>query len=264
MKRASDPVRSEARRPSTGPDRCPWPTCARRPWAAGRWRPSGRLAWVLKCCALLAALPIGPAFAQERGQGAVAAEAVYEFDVNLDKRAIGTHRFTVSREADGATRISSDASFDVRFLGIVAYRYRHQAREQWQGECLADIDASTLDNGRSLRVRGLRREGGFQLQQPTATLLPACLAAYAYWNRDLLLRQRALLNPQTGRLDALRVESMGRETLEIQGQPVAAERYRLHAAQNVIDLWYSLRGDWLRLESTTGSRRLVYRLKSRP
>jgi hypothetical protein len=195
---------------------------------------------------------------------AVRAQQVFDFDVNLDKRPIGTHRFTVSREADGSTRIQSTASFDVRFLGIAAYRYRHQATEQWQGDCLAAIEASTNDNGRSLQVSGLRRDAGFQLQQPAATALPACVSAYAYWNRDLLLRQRALLNPQTGRLDALRVESMGRETLDVRGQAVPAERYRLHAAQNVIDLWYSLRGDWLRLESTTGSRRLIYRLKSAP
>jgi len=234
---------------------------------------SGPLRRTLKCWALIAALPFGAAFAQERAQSASATagatatatvQQVFDFDVNLDKRPIGTHRFTVSREADAATRIHSDASFDVRFLGIVAYRYRHQATEQWRGDCLAAIDASTNDNGRSLQASGLQRDGGFQLQQPSAAALPGCLSAYAYWNRDLLLRQRALLNPQTGKLDALRVESMGRETLEVRGQQVPAERYRLHAAQNVIDLWYSPRGDWLRLESATGSRRLVYRLKSVP
>jgi len=195
---------------------------------------------------------------------AAAWQQVLDFDVNLDKRPIGTHRFIVSRQADGATRIQSDARFDVRFLGIAAYRYRHQATEQWQGDCLSAIDATTQDNGRNLHVSGLQRDGRFQLQQPAATAMPACLSAYAYWNRDLLLRQRALLNPQTGKLDALRVESLGQETLELRGRAMIAERYRLHAAQNVIELWYSPRGDWLRLESTTGSRRLVYRLREAP
>jgi hypothetical protein len=192
---------------------------------------------------------------------AMAAEQVFEFDVNLDRRPIGMHRFTVSREDDGTANIRSIATFDVRFLGISAYRYRHQATESWRGECLATIEATTDDNGRGLRVTGLQREGRFVLEQPAATAMPGCLSAYAYWNRDLLLRQRALLNPQTGKLDALRVESVGRETLQVKGQPIAADRYRLHAAQNVIDLWYSLRGEWLRLESTTGSRRLIYRLR---
>jgi hypothetical protein len=212
-------------------------------------------------CAALCLLPTAQAQAPVP---AVPGQQVFDFDVNLDKRPIGTHRFIVSRQADGATRIQSNASFDVRFLGIAAYRYRHQATEQWQGDCLSAIDANTQDNGRSLIVSGLQRDGRFQLQQPAATALPACLSAYAYWNRDLLLRQRALLNPQTGKLDALRVESLGKETLELKGRPMPAERYRLHAAQNVIELWYSPRGDWLRLESTTGSRRLIYRLRETP
>jgi hypothetical protein len=210
------------------------------------------------------ALCLLPAAHAQAPAAPLPAQQVFDFDVNLDKRPIGTHRFIVSRQADGGTRIHSNASFDVRFLGIAAYRYRHQATEHWQGDCLSTIDASTNDNGRSLRVSGLQREGLFQLEQPAATTLPTCLSAYAYWNRDLLLRQRALLNPQTGKLDALRVESLGRETLQLKGQAIAAERYRLHAAQNVIELWYSLRGEWLQLESTTGSRRLIYRLRAVP
>jgi hypothetical protein len=212
-------------------------------------------------CAALCLLPAAQAQAPTL---ATPAQQMFDFDVNLDKRPIGTHRFIVSRQADGATRIQSNASFDVRFLGIAAYRYRHQATEQWQGDCLSAIDAATNDNGRSLRVSGSQREGRFQLEQPANTALPACLSAYAYWNRDLLLRQRALLNPQTGKLDELRVESLGRQTLELKGQAIPVERYRLHAAQNVIELWYSLRGEWLQLESTTGSRSLIYRLRAAP
>jgi Family of unknown function (DUF6134) len=195
---------------------------------------------------------------------ALPTERVYEFDVNLDKRPIGTHRFTVRQRDDGTASIQSTASFDVRLLGITAYRYRHQATERWTDGCLAAIEATTDDNGRRLQVNGLQREDRFQLEQPASTPLPACLAAYAYWNRDLLLRQRALLNPQTGRLDSLRVEPLGRETLQVKGEAMQADRYRLHAAQNTIDLWYSLRGDWLRLESLTGSRRLIYRLRETP
>jgi hypothetical protein len=193
----------------------------------------------------------------------MAAEQVFHFDVSLDRKPIGTHRFSVRREG-GGERIHSIARFDVRILGIPAYRYRHEATERWDGGCLAAMNATTNDNGRSLQVSGLRQDERFQLEQPAATSLPACLSAYAYWDRDRLLRQRALLNPQTGKLDALRVEAVGRETLEVKGESVQAERFRLHAAQNVIDLWYSLRGEWLRLESTAGSRRLVYRLRETP
>ena len=213
--------------------------------------------------AILALLPAAPPMAQQPSQFPVGGpvEQVFDFDVNLDKRFIGTHRFTV-RQINGTASIQSDASFDVRFLGLSAYRYRHRASEQWKDGCLQAIDATTDDNGRSLRVTGINREGRFQLEQPAVAALPPCLSAYAYWNRDLLLRQREVLNPQTGRLDTLRAESLGHETLELENGTVAVERFRLHAGQNVIDLWYSLNGDWLRLESTTGARRLIYRLRA--
>jgi hypothetical protein len=159
------------------------------------------------------------------------------------------------------TSIFSAASFDVRMLGIAVYRYRHQAAEQWRADCLSAIDATTTDNGRTLRVSGALRAGSFQLDKPAVAILPACVSAYAYWDRDLMLRQSKLLNPQTGKLDAARMESLGRETLALHGQAVPADRYRLLAAQNTIDLWYSPRGEWLQLESMTGSRRLIYRLR---
>jgi hypothetical protein len=193
---------------------------------------------------------------------AAAAERHYEFDVNLDKRPIGTHRFTVQRLADGTARILSTANFNVRLLGISAYRYHHHAAEQWKGDCLAAIDATTQDNGRSTRVKGLWQADRLHLEQPAPLALPPCVSAYAYWNRDLLLRQRALLNPQTGKLDEVRVEALGAQQIDMHGQRVAAERYRLHSAQYTIDLWYSPRGDWLQLESSAGSRRLIYRLRS--
>lgn len=191
-----------------------------------------------------------------------AADRHYDFDVMLDKRPIGTHRFTVQRNADGSARIQSTADFNVKLLGISAYRYHHHAAEQWRGDCLAAIEATTRANGRVTRVKGLRHEDRFHLDQPAPVVLPGCVSAYAYWNRDLLLRQRALLNPQTGKLDEVRVESLGTQPIDVRGQRLTAEHYRLHAAEYTIDLWYSPRGEWLQLETTTGSRRLVYRLRA--
>jgi hypothetical protein len=200
----------------------------------------------------LAILALAPARAADRH---------YEFDVNLDKRPIGTHRFTVQRHADGTARILSTANFSVKLLGISAYRYHHHAAEQWQGDCLAAIDATTQDNGRSTRVKGLGHGDRFHLEKPAPGALPGCISAYAYWNRDLLLRQRALLNPQTGKLDEVRIESLGPQQIDVQGRRVAAEHFRLHSEKYTIDLWYSPRGEWLQLESSAGSRRLIYRLR---
>jgi Family of unknown function (DUF6134) len=175
-----------------------------------------------------------------------AADSHIEFEVFLEARPVGTHRFDILRPADGTQTVRSVAAFDVKILGFVAYRYRHEATERWEQGCLVQIDAATNDNGRALRVsRGMRDQ---------------CAISYAYWDPARLLRQRELFNPQTGEFDPVRIESLGEETLVMRGAPVQADHYRLGNDKLVIDLWYSKTGEWLQLDSTTAAnRKLHYR-----
>jgi hypothetical protein len=187
----------------------------------------------------------------------------YEFEVQLDGKPIGTHSFEVVAGAADARSIKSQASFDVRLLGITLYRYRHRAEEHWQAGCLQRIDALTSDNGREIAVRGQRAAAGFRLDAPSAQDFGGeCVSSYAYWDPDRLLAQRELLNPQTGKLDAVRIEALGEEQLELRTGRQAARRYRLLGDELNIELWYSPDGRWLQLASTTsGNRRLLYRLR---
>lgn len=188
----------------------------------------------------------------------------YEFEVQLDGKPIGTHTFEVNAGAADARSIKSQASFDVRLLGITLYRYRHRAEEQWQGGCLHRIDALTSDNGRELAVRGERAVEGFRLDAPKAQDIgTACVTTYAYWDPDQLLTQRELLNPQTGKLDAVRIEALGEEQLAVRGGRQTARRYRLLGDELDIELWYAMDGRWLQLASTaSGNRKLLYRLRN--
>lgn len=183
-----------------------------------------------------------------------------EFDVSLDGKPIGTHRFELSDADDGAQRIDSEAVFRYRLLGIPLYQYHHRATERWKDGCLARIDASTDDNGERVQVRGEVRAGRFRLEQPAPVLERTdCVSAYAYWDRDRLLAQRELLNPQTGRFDAVRFEVIGQELLVVRGERVAAERIRLRGDKLQIDLWYSPSGEWLQLLSVVdGGKSLRY------
>lgn len=185
----------------------------------------------------------------------------WRFRVFLEDREIGTHTFRVF-ETNGERRVESDAQFTVRFLFIDAYTYTHHAREHWNGNCLATLEASTDDNGEHLSVRGTRNASGFAL---TATRghaeLPACVMPFAYWNPSML-RQPRLLNVQTGELVEVRVEALGEEILNVRGQAVAARRYALHAPKFRIDVWYVADRQWVQLESTTESgKRLRYRIQ---
>ncbi len=199
-------------------------------------------------CLLLITLAV-PAFA--------AGERL-EFDVLLDGKPIGTHHFEISTATEGSRRIESEATFRYRLLGIPLYRYHHRATEHWAAGCLTRIEASTDDNGKRLTVQGSMREGLFRLQLPAPLQDRAnCVSGYVYWDRDQLLAQRELLNPQTGRFDAVRFESLGEEALQVRGTRILAERFRLLGEKLQIDLWYSREGEWLHLLSTVENGRTL-------
>jgi len=81
---------------------------------------------------------------------------------------------------------------------------------------------------------------------------------FAYWN-PLMLQQSHLINPETGEDVAVSIAPVGEEDIQLRGASVHARHYHLHSAKLEIDLWYSLDGDWLALESTSGKgRRLRY------
>lgn len=169
----------------------------------------------------------------------------WAFEVSLDGRPIGEHRFQLREDTD-ARELTSEANFRVRILFIEAYRYAHRAEERWRGDCLQRLDARTDANGKETRVN----------VEPTE----ACVQTFAYWNPSIL-DARTLLNPQTGEYVPVRVLKLGSDSID--GQ--AAERFRLIGSGREplqIDLWYTAARDWVALESLTPEgRRLRYARK---
>jgi hypothetical protein len=195
------------------------------------------------------------------GLAPASAEREWRFRVLLDGSEVGTHSFRVA-ERDGERRVASDARFAVKLLFINAYTYVHEARERWQGDCLAELDSRTDDNGRRIAVRGASDGERFQVEGAGARArLPGCVMSFAYWNPAMLTQPR-LLNVQTGELTDVRIEPLGEETLRVRGAPTSARRYALHAPKFRIDLWYADRASWVQLESRTeGGRMLRYEIQ---
>lgn len=200
--------------------------------------------------ALAMMLAVSPALA------ASGAHREWRFRVLVDGRAVGTHVYDVDAH-DGGDDVHSKADFDVKVLLYDAYHYSHEAREQWQGNCLQSLDTRTDDNGIVQAVDGAREGGQFAV---TATggkaQLPDCVMSFAYWN-PAILAQKQLLNGQTGEYLDVRVEPLGAETIPVRGTQTAARRYALDTAKFRIDLWYTADGSWVQLESHTESGRLV-------
>ena len=210
-------------------------------------RVSGALAWA----GALLALPCGAQAPLERN-----------FIVRLDDQPIGVHRFAVIPHAAGGLEVTSEARFDVKFLGWTAYRYRHQARERWSGDCLASLQASTDDDGRVRDVRAFRSASGLHVEASDAagaTLPEACAMTFAYWNRRLP-EQRRLLDPATGRMVAVQVQPLPASTIATDRGSVSALGWRIAGLPNAIDVWWSA-DQWVGLDTVVKGRRLSYRLQ---
>ncbi|WP_431257797.1 DUF6134 family protein [Roseateles chitinivorans] len=220
------------------------------------------------------------------GLAASARAETWNFEVRLDGKPIGTHRFTVDGP-EAAREVTSIAAFDVKLLGITVFRYRHEARERWRGDCLQEIRSRTDDDGKPVQVdrrweptmpaaSSATSATSVTSVAPVASAAsgePACLMSYAYWHPGLI-RQQRLLNPQTGEVDEVRIERLPDATVPAGGRDVDASRWRITStatatssgksspARQVLTLWRDRAdGRWIGLDAQVkGDRVLSYRL----
>lgn len=185
----------------------------------------------------------------------------YAFKAFLDDKPIGEHRFTVVTE--GATRkVASEADFTVKFMGFNAFHYHHHADEQWSGECLAGLQSTTDDDGKPASVKLVKTGDAYEIATNAGKRSePGCLMTYAYWN-PAMREQKRLLNPQTGKVDAVSVTRLASGNIPVGGKDVAATDWRITGGESPIDVWVSASGDWVGLDSlvSNGKHRLTYRL----
>jgi hypothetical protein len=192
---------------------------------------------------------------------ATAQPRAWKFEVMLDDKPIGHHDFVLTGEVP-QRELRSDARFDITLLFISAYRYRHQARETWNGDCLAQLASSTDDNGTLTSVEASGDDRRFIVRNAAGSNAhEGCVMSFAYWN-PAILRQPRLLNPQTGRLETVSIRQLPDTQFAIGQRVVPATHYRITGPANPIELWYAADGDWLQLASTVkGGMRLLYRRK---
>ena len=185
----------------------------------------------------------------------------WDFQVFLDDKPIGEHRFALATTGDERT-LTSEAAFAVKLLGVTVYRYKHVATEHWQGDCLRQLAATTDDGGDHSQVSAEAAGEGLAVTTPKGTQsLGGCVMSFAYWN-PAIRKQAQLLNAQTGKLELVQIGRAGTGTVEVRGQSVAATRWRIATPAQPIDVWYSAQGEWIGLDSTvSSSRKLSYRLK---
>lgn len=185
--------------------------------------------------------------------------AEWRFEVFLNDKPIGFHTFSLSRERDEQV-LQTEATFDVKFLFVTAFRYRHTNTETWRDGCLTSVEARTNSNGKELDVVGEQRDSGFWVSHDRGReALDECVRSFAYWNPTILGAKR-LLNTQTGEYESIEVSPPSEDRVAVGKATVDASRYTLSAKGGAITLWYARDdGRWLALEAPAkGGRRIRY------
>jgi len=191
-------------------------------------------------------------------------EKRWKFDVYLDDSRIGFHEFRLLEREGGVRKVEATAKFDVKFLFINAFRYRHDIEESWSGNCLTAVDASTNSNGKKTDVEGELTESGFVISSgDDKKRLDSCVMTFAYWNPAFLEEER-LLNPQTGEFVEVDVEKLDERVVNLGGREIEATGYAIKARELSVRVWYSRQDQrWVALESPTkGGRILRYELST--
>ncbi len=185
------------------------------------------------------------------------------FKVFLDGKEVGYHSFEITTK-DSRQTLTSIASFDVKFLFVNAFRYRHQNIEVWQGDCLVSINSTTENGSEDFAVSGKLEERQFfvnTLQQEIE--LPECVGSYAYWKPEVL-KSPKLLNGQTGVYGDVSFSEVQSETFKIteDSKVIDARRYSLTTGAGDIKIWYASKDNaWVGLEAkVSGGRTLRYEL----
>jgi frataxin-like iron-binding protein CyaY len=183
-------------------------------------------------------------------------EKAWRFRVFLDDKEIGYHHFHLMRNGDHE-HLTTEAEFEVSFLGIPLFTYSHKNVERWSNQCLQHIASSTDENGKQFRVEGNVNGEVFQLTTHSgSTTLPACVSTFAYWDKSFLEHNR-LLNSQTGDYLNVEVEYLGPDSVRVRNTDTSAHRYKLSTDKAGIELWYSQDDHWVALQSTTRSGRVL-------
>ena len=189
--------------------------------------------------------------------GNALAEQRIDFDVFLDESKIGSHEYVINGSADNLS-VRSTAQFKVKFLFVTAFDYRHEARETWSSGCLTSIQSATRANGKKESVSGQAGVERFVVSNGGQEQhLTDCVMSFAYWNPDIL-KEGQLLNSQTGDYETVEVVDLGSDTVDYNGQALAARKYELRLPKTSITVWYGADcARWLALESPAKGGRVI-------
>jgi hypothetical protein len=162
------------------------------------------------------------------------------FAILRNGEQIGTHAIEIDRKGP-ETNVRVTTELTVKILFVTAYRLQHNATERWMNGQLVALDSTTDNNGVLHNVSATRGMSGLEVEADGRTshvdkdVFPASL-----WNPELV-RHKAAMDPQDGRVDPISVTDDGSEDLQLGAHALKAHHYTIKGRYSQ-DIWYDERG----------------------
>jgi hypothetical protein len=173
----------------------------------------------------------------------VRAEDVQErlFTIQVDGKAAGEARMTLSRRDDGSQVVTSQANVQVRFL--LKYTYNYEGTEIWKDGRLVSLQSHCNDNGRRFVVSAAAEEAGLRvIVNGQEHLGRAEVWTTSYWqlpDARPVSRPVITFDVDRGEEQARHLHYLGAEEIVVAGQKQRCDHVRLAGGSApVVDLWF--------------------------
>ncbi|MFN7179606.1 DUF6134 family protein [Hyphomonas sp.] len=179
------------------------------------------------------------------------------FNVLRQGQAFGSHAVRFEEGADGSLIARTDVSLKAGLGPVTLYRYQLEAAETWANGQLVKVSGKVNDDGKRRSVTAAREGAALKVKGSDFTgTAPKEVVPASHWNYAQTMT-RKLLSTEDGEILDVRVDRIGRETIEAGGKTIEANRYRLDSALDV-DLWYDDDGRWVKLAFEARGQKIEY------
>jgi hypothetical protein len=215
----------------------------------------------------------GNVAAQSARRGDFPYGPVTTFTVLRNGQEIGRHTLRFEG-TDQSRTVTITIDYDVKLLGVTAYRYSHRSQEVWKGDQLQSLTARSEENGRKFAVNAQHKSDGLHVERETPEAanpadsafqgfgasrialqtVPVGIMPTSNWNLRQTT-QTTLLNTHYGTLYKTRIVPAGRERVRTSSGIIEANRYT-YSGDIRMDQWFDDRGRWVHAAFTAfdGSR----------
>jgi hypothetical protein len=163
---------------------------------------------------------------------------------------IGRHVVTFSCRGDDLV-VETEIEGKATLFDMPVYTLDASYREVWRGDRLISFDSKINDNGEEFAVRARAEGDRTVIERRRGTVeAPATIVSDHPWNHHVIDRT-LVFDSRRGKLRQVQVEPAGKETLEIAGRKVAAQRYVISGDLERV-VWYADDGTWLQAELAYG------------